>query len=372
MGKTELVLFYALIIIVVLLACCVDVFAHGDGYCIKLGSTYLTISHFTPDGADDPSRNPKPEYNGGHGHIKSINGERHSWGYWTQGGYAVVQNRIAYYTNNGGEERLMRAFGWVTCPGADLSDGSSNQSDGSSNQSDQSRSSTVTETLQEAKETLPDDIDLPEPVEPEPIVEWEQFQYQFYGGLNFMGFHTLPNVTTIGELWRRWRFLQHSVIYVYIDDQWLKYSGEDAENTAEIPLAPYMPLIVYLERGATLLHYSGTRLPLRDVIVLKPGTNFVAFPKIRTGFERPSSFLNDAVCAVVRTVQPTRCADGWCDNVKTISYAGDDGDYPLVDGDALLLVAVQETHIQLLIPAAPIAPRAAALTTSWGELKGFR
>ena len=352
-----------------------DAWSHGDGMCIRFSDgTQLTISHFTPTGSDDPSRNPDPRYAGGHGHLKKHNGRLHSWGYWTQAGYEYVQQRIEYYRQNGGEARVSREFGWVSCSTVTESaletepiiDG---RDDAHDTVPEPVEPEPIVEGLDDARDTVSDDVEVPEPVEPEPDAETERFSYQFYGGFNFMGFHSIPDVTTVAQLWNRWLFLQDSIIFLHIDGQWLKYSGQPGQDTGDIPITPYMALVIYLEKGATWLGYEGVRSPARNVIELNAGSNLVAFPEVREGYERPSDFLSDTVCAVVRTVQPNKCPDGWCDNFKLIGRAGDPGDVPLVDGDALLMIAAQATTIQLSASAAPMAPRAKTLTTGWGTMK---
>ena len=72
-----------------------DVIGHGEGKCYVIGNTHFTIFHFTPNTSSDPDdAGNRPEYVGGHGHIRKKVGDDkiYSWGYWSKLGYEIVKH----------------------------------------------------------------------------------------------------------------------------------------------------------------------------------------------------------------------------------------------------------------------------------------
>ena len=321
------------ILLTMLILWCAEVLAHGN-----------PAAHFEPYTEADPcwdSSCKDPEYIGGHGHIDDYDdengndrwdlGEENSWGYWTCGGYKSV------------------------VPETDCSEP----------QSPPDTTSPVTESFQTSPTTTPlpiaavlDDLiedemkDEPDKTrEPEPIPEskpepepcekvWISFDLtpgfnlfhlpiQFTDGRTVAGLHKALGIT--GDL----------AIYSYDGTDWHEYSGDtDRATPADAELGVYTGLVVSVDTSASV-SMQGCPLSLSEPLTLQPGMNLIGFPEPPPGVTLVSDLLelDETICAIITEI------DG---EFFIVGRAGDPGDEPLRDGQAVILIATEPTSLDLI------------------------
>ena len=360
MTNTRIILFSIMsaILLTMLILWCAEVLAHGEGKCLtdvdgnvplSNGGWVKVIDHL--EGADLRGYV--------HGHLKQ------------------------YYDKNGNPTTLARSFSRVDFNDDDeefYADCSPPPPPPPPPRSEPRAPTPITEILKEAKEALPEDVEVPEPVDvpvdvpddletPEPPDDvgvpeacLEEFEHTtFRQGLTLWTPRLLPDdVQTISELYDSYSFkpVNNVGFYVLIDGQWLGYRGEG--SVGEIPLAPHIGIIVHQPRISHFLITSGCPVTNQDSIELNTGMNLIGFPQVPARFERPSDFLSDAVCAVLVE------RNG---ELYIIGRAGDTGDEPLRAGQAIMIISLKVTTLNLT-EAAPSAPSAAGtLAVGWGVIK---
>ena len=220
----------------------------------------------------------------------------------------------------------------------------------------------VQKSLEEAKESIPEDVVVPKPPPPPPVVELVYWEYQFYKGWNFVSFSVLPeDVVTLSDLYHHWTFFaaHNAQIVVNLDSESLLYAGEG--ETGDIPLSPHMGLAIRLD-WSTWLGVRGVRQENSPQIELDAGLNFIGFPRVTEDYRRPSDFLSDTICAVIVTQKG---------KFHLVGRTGDSGDDLLVDGQALALIATEPTTLYLTksISSAPSATKQGILIESGGAMK---
>ena len=371
MTNTRIVFFSILIAILlaILIMWCADVLAHNDGN---------PVAHFEPYTTQDPCWTDScrdAEYSNGHGHINRYEddngngrwdlGEENSWGYWTCGGYKYL-------------------FPETDCseppppppPPPPIIDKPEPPQ-----RSDTSDQTVIAESLEEAKETISDEVEVPEieeqaTIETEPCVE-EGVERTFYRGYTLYTPTVLPEgVVTLADLWEAywWVGANEGAFYVVVDSEWLVYRGSGDVGT--LPLSAIGAILVY-QANSTLAGLQGCPVTSPAQIELKGGWNLIGFPKVPDLIERPSDLLSDIVCVVIVTQEG---------QFKKVFRAGDPGDAPLVNGQGLLVLAAEETTVALEVAQAPGAspawrdpdkssvprPGGQVLTMAWGAIKASR
>lgn len=356
MTNTRIIFFSILIavLLAILVMWCADVLAHSDGN---------PKAHFEPYTTQDPCWGNDcndADFIGGHGHIDAYDdengnerwdvGEENSWGYWTCGGYKYL------------------------VPETDCSEPkpqliTSTTTTSITRESTESQSTTVLvveETLEAAQTTIPETVEVPEPESP-PVEVFETYRwdYQFYKGWNLVVFPALPEgVETIADLYARYAFFgaYNADIVVNLDGMWLKYSGDMESDVGDIPLSPHLGLAIRLDYSAFLGNILRSKTESNETqIVLRAGANLIGFPEVPSQYERPSDLLSRVVIAVILTQEGS---------LKLVARVGDSGDDPLVDGQAMIVIATEVTLINLQPPLAPSVIATRKITTTWAEMKG--
>ena len=224
---------------------------------------------------------------------------------------------------------------------------------------------TIEESLGNVQETIPEDVEVPEPempmTEPEMCVE-EYVERTFWKNYTLYTPTVLPSgVETLADLWEQywWVGATEGAFYVYIDGCFLIYRGEGDIGT--IPLTPNMGILVNQGRNGTLAGLRGCPVASQPQIELRQGWNLIGFPTAPETFERPSDLLNGSIASVIVSVEG---------ELKLITRADDPGDEPFVNGQGLMVKAMQPTTINLDIASAPSIRRSVGnMTTTWGAMK---
>ena len=219
-------------------------------------------------------------------------------------------------------------------------------------------------SLEEAQESIPEDVVVPEPVAPIVIPEScavERAEQFFWKGYTLYTPTVLSEgVETISDLWERNWFTgaTEGAFYVYLGDSFVVYRGEG--DVGSILLTPSMGIIVEQVTNGTNAGLFGCPVVEPAQIELDAGLNLIGFPTAPDTIERPSDLLSDIIIDVIVSQKGI---------LKLVGQADDPGDEPLTDGQALMVTATQAVTINLETPAAPMAPRQGTLATSWGAMK---
>ena len=210
-----------------------------------------------------------------------------------------------------------------------------------------------------------EDIVVPKP-EPklDPVVPKVYHEIQFHQGLTFVSIPvSVDGIRTLSDFWARYSFLPslNGTIYVYLDGCWLAYNGGEGQIAGPMPLTPYTGLAVKLE-APSLLEMHGIPFPKEQTITLQPGGNFVGFPNLPIGIERPSDLIALGAEAVIVIVKG---------ELKIVGRSGDDGDEPIRPNQALFVITQNTIMLEfeevLAAPAAQSVNR--TFITTWGSQK---
>ena len=222
----------------------------------------------------------------------------------------------------------------------------------------------VQKSLEEAQESIPEDVVVPEPVAPIVIPEScavERVERFFWKGYTLYTPTVLSEgVETISDLWERNWFTgaTEGAFYVYLDESFVVYRGEG--DVGSILLTPSMGIIVEQVTNGTNAGLFGCPVVSPAQIELDAGLNLIGFPTAPDTIERPSDLLSDIIIDVIVSQKGI---------LKLVARADDPGDEPLTDGQSLIIITTQAVTINLETPAAPRAPRQGTLATSWGAMK---
>ena len=225
---------------------------------------------------------------------------------------------------------------------------------------------TIEESLDNAQDTIPDEVVMPEPVEPEPVntpVPCTETRVEriFYKGYTLYAPSVLSDgVETLSGLWERNWFTgsTQGAFYVVVDSSWLVYRGDG--DVGDIPLRPDIGILVYQETNGTTAGLKGCPVALPMEIELNAGVNLIGFPTVPESIKRPSDLLSDVAIGVIATQRG---------EFSLVTQVGDTGDDLLTDGQGLIVITTQATTINLDVASAPSVKRKGTLATSWGAMK---
>ena len=210
----------------------------------------------------------------------------------------------------------------------------------------------------------------------EPVVHLEYFGYeQWYQGKNLVSLpYIRPEWETISDFYDHYNqggyrsFMTGSTISVYVEGEWLEYTGEDGQEAGNVRLVPYLGFIV--DRPyQTLWGAWGVRLMGDDEVELVEGINVLGLTQLPSRYERPSDFL---AIDGIESVQVTKWSDlERLSVLLTIESVGDEGDGELYLGQALILTTTSPVTLDMTeaIPSAPMAQRKGTLAILWGAMK---
>ena len=222
----------------------------------------------------------------------------------------------------------------------------------------------VQKSLEEAQESIPEDVVVPEPPAPIVIPEScavERVERFFYKGYTLYAPTVLSeDVETLSDLWERNWFTgaTEGAFYVYLGDSFVVYRGEG--DIGSILLTPSMGIIVEQVTNGTYAGLAGCPVLSPAQIELDVGLNLIGFPTAPDTIERPSDLLSDIIIEVIVSQKGV---------LKLVARADDPGDEPLTDGQSLIIITTQAVTINLETPTAPIVRRGGTLATSWGSMK---
>ena len=183
--------------------------------------------------------------------------------------------------------------------------------------------------------TTPKPIEQPDIIEdplPPPVYK-EYVEYQFNKGLTFVSIAvSVYDIQTVADLWDRYSAFSafSGSLFVFVDGDWLAYTGQVDEVVGEMPLTAYTGIAVHLVDSSSLIGMYGVPFPRVETLELLSGVSFIGFPELPEGVVRPSDLL--ALGAVVVLVEQEGV-------VYTIGRVGDPGDVPLRVNQGLIVIA---------------------------------
>ncbi len=185
-------------------------------------------------------------------------------------------------------------------------------------------------------------VPIAEPVapKPEPMVMFMRWEKQFWKGWNLVSFPVLPEgVETVGDLWHRWSFMEafNAWIFLFVDDQWLLYTGNPQDKAGALQLQPNHALVIYLD-SPSWLGVTGIPLSSKELIEIVPGLNSVGLTDLPAKYARPSDMINSQIIGVLVEQRG---------KLYLVGRTGDPGDAPLTKGQAMILISGGKTQLDL-------------------------
>ena len=199
------------------------------------------------------------------------------------------------------------------------------------------------------------------------IICWN---WQIEDRYQLIGFPVLPLVwDTVGWLHYSFerRLQRKNILFqVFIDERWLSYKGGGRDETnpevGDIPITPHLAIMVNFKSSEESIGLLGTP-QLGEIINLEPGIHLIGLPEVPSSYQRATDFLSvDGVEWVKIGYSPS----------KHIDSQDDPDDQDLQAGQAIRIHVTNAVTLDLrgtAPAAAPMAPHAATLATSWGSLK---
>ena len=200
------------------------------------------------------------------------------------------------------------------------------------------------------------------------IICWN---WQIEDRYQLIGFPVLPmqGIDDIGWLhyFFEWKLERHNLLFqVFVDEHWLSFTGGGANEAnpevGDIPITPHLAIMVNFKSSEESIGLLGTP-QLGEIINLEPGIHLIGLPEVPSSYQRATDFLSvDGVEWVKIGYSPS----------KHIDSQDDPDDQDLQAGQAIRIHVTNAVTLDLrgtAPAAAPMAPHAATLATSWGSLK---